>query len=113
VQFWDVFGKKGHPIRTTVSDMGPVLLSRLLELSDVQEGVLNIVFRIADDKKLLLLDLKDLRSMLSYVGENGQEFTTQYGNVTKQSVGSILRSLMALEDAGGRCFLWRAQAGYS
>ena len=104
VQFWDVFGKKGHPIRTTVSDMGPVLLSRLLELSDVQEGVLNIVFRIADDKKLLLLDLKDLRAMLSYVGENGQEFTTQYGNVTKQSVGSILRSLMALEDAGGDAF---------
>jgi DNA helicase HerA-like ATPase len=104
VRFWDVFGKKGHPIRTTISDMGPILLARLLELSDVQAGVLNIVFRIADDKKLLLLDLKDLRSMLQYVGDNAQDFTTQYGNVTKQSVGTILRSLMALEDAGGDSF---------
>jgi len=109
VQFWDVFGKKGHPVRTTISDMGPVLLSRLLELSSVQEGVLNIVFHIADDKKLLLLDLKDLRSMLSYVGEHAQDFTTQYGNVTKQSIGAILRSLMALEDAGGTAFFGEPQ----
>ncbi|MDD3395863.1 MAG: DUF853 family protein [Acidaminococcaceae bacterium] len=104
VTFWDVYGQKGHPVRTTVSEMGPVLLARLLELTDVQTGVLNIVFRIADDRKLLILDLKDLRSMLTYVGEHAKEFTTQYGNVTKQSVGAILRSLMALEDAGGENF---------
>lgn len=104
VKFWDVFGKKGHPVRTTISDMGPILLSRLMELSDVQTGVLNIVFRIADDKGLLLLDLKDLRSMLSYVGDNAKAFTTQYGNVSKQSVGAILRALMAIEDAGGDAF---------
>lgn len=104
VKFWDVFGKKGHPVRTTISDMGPVLLARLMELTDVQTGVLNIVFRIADDKKLLLIDLKDLRSMLTYVGENAKEFTTEYGNVSKQSIGAVLRALMAIEDAGGEAF---------
>ncbi|MBE6037429.1 MAG: DUF853 family protein [Clostridiales bacterium] len=103
-RFWDVYGKAGHPVRTTVSEMGPVLLSRLLELTEVQEGVLNIVFRIADDKQLLLVDLKDLRAMLNYVGEHNTEFTTEYGNVSRQSVGAILRALLALEDAGGQSF---------
>ncbi len=104
VEFWDVFGQKGHPVRTTVSDMGPLLLSRLMGLTDVQEGVLNIVFRVADDQKLLLLDLKDLRAMVQYVGGHGKELTTTYGNVSKQSAGAILRSLLALEDEGGDSF---------
>lgn len=104
VRFWDVYGKMGHPVRTTISEMGPVLLSRLLGLTGVQEGVLTIVFRIADDKGLLLLDLKDLRALVQYVGENNGEFTTSYGNVSKQSIGAILRALLALEDAGGNAF---------
>ncbi len=104
VRFWDVYGKMGHPVRTTISEMGPVLLARLLGLSDVQEGVLTIVFRVADDKGLLLLDLKDLRSLVQYIGENSTAFTTTYGNVSKQSVGAILRALLALEDAGGDVF---------
>ncbi len=104
VRFWDVYGKMGHPVRTTISEMGPVLLARLLGLTDVQEGVLTIVFRVADDKGLLLLDLKDLRSLVQYIGENNAEFTTSYGNVSKQSVGAILRALLALEDAGGNMF---------
>lgn len=104
VRFWDVFGKYGHPIRTTVSDMGPILLSRLLELTPAQEGILNIVFRVADDNKWLLIDLKDLRAMLNYVGEHCKELCITYGNVTKPSVGAILRALMALEDAGGDAF---------
>lgn len=104
VRLWDVYGKMGHPVRTTISEMGPVLLARLLGLSDVQEGVLTIVFRVADDRGLLLLDLKDLRSLVQYIGENSTEFTTTYGNVSKQSVGAILRALLALEDAGGDVF---------
>lgn len=104
VEFWDVFGKQGHPVRTTVSEMGPMLLARLMGLTDVQAGVLNIVFRIADDQKLLLLDLKDLRAMLQYVGDHSKELTTTYGNVSKQSIGAILRSLLGLEDEGGNYF---------
>ncbi|MEG1193132.1 MAG: helicase HerA-like domain-containing protein [Clostridia bacterium] len=102
--FWDVYGERGTPVRTTVSDMGPMLLARLLGLTDVQEGVLNVVFRIADDKKLLLIDLKDLRAMLKYVGDNRAEFTTAYGNVSTQSVGAIQRAMIALEDQGGDQF---------
>lgn len=104
VQLWDVFGEGGNPIRTTISDMGPLLLSRILGLNETQEGVLNIVFRIADEKGLLLLDLKDLRSMVQYVGDNAKEFTLDYGNISSQSVGAILRSLLRLEDQGGEYF---------
>lgn len=100
-RFWDVFGQEGHPARVTVSDMGPVLLSRLLNLTQVQSGVLNIVFRVADDNGLLLLDLKDLRAMLRYVGENREEFTNTYGNVSSASIGAIQRALLSLEDEGG------------
>lgn len=101
VTFWDVFGEKGHPVRATVSDMGPLLLSRLLNLTDVQTGVLNLVFKIADDSGLLLLDLKDLRAMLQFVGENDDEFKTEYGNVSKASIGAIQRGLLELETQGG------------
>lgn len=104
VRFFDVFGEKGHPVRATVSDMGPTLLARLMNLTEVQEGVLNIVFHIADDNNLLLVDLKDLRAMLSYVGENAKAFTVDYGNITKQSVGAIQRALLLLEDEGGDKF---------
>lgn len=104
VVFWDLFGKKGHPIRTTVSEMGPLLLSRLLGLNDTQEGVLSIVFQVADDQKMLLLDFKDLRSMLVHVAENASDFTTSYGNVSKASVGAIQRRLLTLEQQGGRAF---------
>lgn len=104
VRFFDVFQEGGHPVRSTVSDMGPVLLSRLLELTEVQEGVLNIVFHIADDNDLLLVDLKDLRSMLTYVGEHAKEFTVDYGNITKQSIGAIQRKLLQLQDEGGDMF---------
>lgn len=103
-RFWDIFGEHGVPIRVTVSDMGPVLLGRLLGLTDVQAGVLNIVFRVADDHGLLLLDLKDLRAMLQYVGDNRAEFTTQYGNVSTASVGAIQRALLSFEDEGGEQF---------
>jgi len=102
--FWDVFGEQGHPIRATVSEMGPLLLSRMMDLNDVQEGVLNIAFRVADEQGLLLLDMKDLRAILSFVGENAAQLTTQYGNVSKQSVGSILRQLLVLENQGGDKF---------
>lgn len=102
--FWDLFGKKGHPIRTTVSEMGPLLLSRLLELNDTQEGVLNIAFTLADDEGLLLLDLKDLRAMLNFVGENSSTISTQYGNVSKASVGAIQRRLLVLERQGAKKF---------
>jgi hypothetical protein len=98
--FWDLFGRQGHPVRTTVSDFGPLLLSRLLELNDAQQGVLNIVFRIADEQGLLLLDLKDLRAMLQYVAEQASTLTTQYGNVSKASVGAIQRQLLSLEQQG-------------
>ncbi len=103
-RFWDIFGKKGHPVRVTVSDMGPVLFARLLGLSEVQEGVLNIAFRVADDNGLLLLDLKDLRAMLKYVADNKEEFTVSYGNVSTASVGAIQRALLKFEDEGGEQF---------
>jgi DNA helicase HerA-like ATPase len=99
--FWDVFGKKGHPVRTTISDMGPLLLSRLLNLNDTQSGVLSLVFRVADDNGWLLLDLKDLRAMLKFVSDNAKEFRTLYGNVSAASVGAIQRRLISLEDQGG------------
>ncbi len=102
--FWDVFGAQGHPVRATVSEMGPLLLSRMMDLNDVQEGVLNIAFRVADEQGLLLLDMKDLRAILTFVGESAAQLTTQYGNVTKQSVGSILRQLLVLETQGGDKF---------
>lgn len=102
--FFDVYGKKGHPVRTTVSDMGPELLSRLLELNDTQSGIMSIIFRVADDNGLLLLDLKDLRSMLQYVGEHAAELKTTYGNVSGQSIGAIQRALLRLEDQGGSIF---------
>lgn len=102
--FWDLFGQKGHPVRTTVSEMGPLLLARLLELNETQEGVLNIVFKLADDEGLLLLDLKDLRSMLAAVSERATELTATYGNVSAASVGSIQRSLLVLEQQGGDAF---------
>ncbi len=101
---WDVFGKQGHPVRATVSDMGPLLLSRMLDLNDTQTGVLSIVFRIADDNGMLLLDLKDLRAMLQYVGENASQFTTQYGNISSASVGAIQRGLLQIESQGGDKF---------
>jgi DNA helicase HerA-like ATPase len=101
VVFWDVFGKKGHPIRATISEMGPLLLARMLNLNDTQAGVLTAVFRIADDNGWLLLDLKDLRAMLHYVGENASEFTSAYGNISTASVGAIQRGLLQLESEGG------------
>lgn len=101
---WDVFGEQGHPVRATVSDMGPLLLGRMLNLNETQAGVLNLVFKIADDRGLLLLDLKDLRAMLQYVGENAGEFTTQYGNVSAASVGAIQRGLLQIETQGGSKF---------
>ncbi|THF65060.1 helicase HerA-like domain-containing protein [Pseudothauera rhizosphaerae] len=102
--FWDVFGKDGHPVRATISDMGPLLLARLLNLNDTQTGVLQLVFKIADDNGLLLLDLKDLRAMVQYVGENAKTFTTEYGNVSAASIGAIQRNLLALEEQGGDVF---------
>ena len=101
---WDVFGEQGHPVRTTISDMGPLLLSRMLDLNDTQSGVLNLVFKIADDNGLLLLDLKDLRAMLQHVGENAKQFTTEYGNISSASVGAIQRGLLQLETQGGDQF---------
>src|SRR5436853_2492388 len=104
VVFWDVFGDNGHPVRATVSEMGPLLLGRLLDLNDTQEGVLNMVFRIADETGLLLLDLKDLRSMLQYVADSADQFKTQYGNVSAASAGAIQRNLLALESQGADKF---------
>jgi DNA helicase HerA-like ATPase len=104
VAFWDVFGEKGHPIRTTVSEMGPLLLSRILNLNETQAGVLSIVFKIADDNGLLLLDLKDLRSMAQYVGDNASQFKVQYGNISTASVGTIQRNLLVIEEQGGAKF---------
>ncbi len=103
-RFWDIFGEKGHPVRVTVSEMGPTLLGRLLGLTDIQAGVLNIVFKVADEHGLLLLDLKDLRSMLQFVGDNRAEFTTMYGNVSAASIGAIQRALLAFEAEGGELF---------
>jgi DNA helicase HerA-like ATPase len=102
--FWDLFGQQGHPIRTTTSDMGPLLMSRLLSLNDTQGGVLTLVFKIADDNGLLLLDLKDLRAMLQHVGDNAAQFKTQYGNVSAASIGAIQRALLELESQGGEHF---------
>ncbi|WP_010245393.1 helicase HerA-like domain-containing protein [Acetivibrio cellulolyticus] len=104
VRFWDIFGEGGHPVRTTVSEMGAMLLARLLGLNDTQAGVLSIVFRVADDRGLLLIDLKDLRAMIQYVGEHAKEFTLEYGTISTQSVGAILRNLISLEDQGGNLF---------
>ena len=101
VTFWDAFGEMGHPVRATVSDMGPLLLGRMLDLNDTQSGVLNLVFKVADDNGLLLLDLKDLRAMLAFVGENAKTFTTEYGNVSAASIGAIQRGLLELESQGG------------
>ena len=103
-RFWDIFGEKGHPVRVTVSSMGPQLLGRLLGLTEIQAGVLNIVFKVADEHGLLLLDLKDLRSMLQFVGDNRAEFTTMYGNVSAASVGAIQRALLTFEEEGGELF---------
>ena len=103
-RFWDIFGEVGHPVRVTVSSMGPVLLARLLGLTEIQTGVLNIVFKVADDNGLLLLDLKDLRAMLQFVGENRAEFTVEYGNVSAASIGAIQRALLAFENEGGELF---------
>ena len=104
VVFWDVFAEKGHPVRATISDMGPLLLGRLLNLNDTQAGVLQLVFKIADDNGMLLLDLKDLRAMIQYVGENARSFTTEYGNVSVASIGAIQRGLLNLEQQGGDLF---------
>ncbi len=101
VVFWDVFGEKGHPVRATVSDMGPLLLARMLNLNDTQAGVLTAVFKIADDNGMLLLDLKDLRAMLQHAAENAAQFTTEYGNISTASVGAIQRGLLQLEHEGG------------
>jgi uncharacterized protein len=102
--FWDVFGESGHPVRATVSEMGPLLLSRMMDLNDVQEGVVNIAFRVADEQGLPLLDLKDLRAILANVAENAKALTTQYGNVSKQTVGTIQRQLLVLENQGAEHF---------
>lgn len=101
---WDVFGQTGHPVRTTITEMGPLLLSRLLGLNETQTGVLNIIFKIADDSGLLLIDLKDMRSMLKYVGDNAADYTLDYGNISKQSIGAIQRGLLVLEEQGGNNF---------
>ena len=107
VRFFDVYGEQGHPMRATISDMGPDLLGRLMELNETQTGVLNIVFKIADDNGLLLDDLKDLRAMLNFVGQNAAEFTTQYGNVSAASIGAIQRALLGLENQGADLFFGR------
>ena len=104
VTLWDVFGEQGHPVRATVSEMGPVLLARIFNLNEIQTGVLAITFKIADDNGLLLLDLKDLRAMLAWVGENASQFTTNYGNVSAASIGAIQRGLLTLEQQGGDKF---------
>jgi len=104
VEFWDVYGRSGLPVRATVSDMGPLLLGRMLGLNETQEGVLGLVFKIADDNGMLLLDLKDLRAMLQHVGDNAAQFKTQYGNVTGSSIGAIQRGLLALESQGAAQF---------
>ncbi|ATQ77416.1 ATP-binding protein [Massilia violaceinigra] len=104
VTFWDVFGENGHPVRATISDLGPLLLARMLNLNDTQEGVLQLVFKIADDNGLLLLDIKDLRSMLQHVGDNAADFRTAYGNISAASIGAIQRGLVAVEQQGGDRF---------
>ncbi len=101
VMFWDVYGVKGHPVRTTVAEMGPLLLARMLNLNDVQAGVLNAIFKIADDQGWLLLDLKDLRAMSQHCAENSAQYQTEYGNISAASVGAIQRALLQLETEGG------------
>lgn len=105
VVFWDLYGKQGHPVRTTVSEMGPLLLARLLDLNETQEGVLYAAFRFADDEGMLVLDLKDLRALLTFVGENSKQLSLQYGNIAKQSIGAIQRRLLVLEEQDGNLFL--------
>ena len=104
VVFWDLFGEQGHPIRATISEVGPLLLSRLMDLNEVQEGVLNVCFRVADEQGLLILDLKDLRSMLGYISDHAAELTVRYGNVSKATIGTIQRQLLVLENQGGNEF---------
>ncbi len=104
VMFWDVFGNAGHPVRATISEMGPLLLGRIMDLNDVQQGVLTITFKVADDNGLLLLDLKDLRAMVQYVGENAKQLTSQYGNVSSASIGAIQRALLQIEQQSGTSF---------
>lgn len=104
VRFFDVYGEQGHPMRATISEMGPELLTRLLELNDTQAGILNIVFRVADERGLLIIDMKDLRSMLDYVGQHAKEYTTKYGNISSASIGAIQRSLLQLESQGADKF---------
>ncbi|GCB03418.1 ATP-binding protein [Ralstonia sp. SET104] len=104
VTLWDVYGERGHPVRATVSDMGPLMLSRMLELNDIQTGVLNLVFKIADDAGLALLDMKDLRAMLQHVGEHASDYTNKYGNISSASIGAIQRNLIALEEQGADQF---------
>ncbi len=107
VVFWDILGNNGHPIRTTISDLGPLLLSNLLELNDTQSGVLYSCFKVADDQGLLLLDLKDLRAMLTWMGDNANELRGDYGNISSSSIGAIQRQLLVLEGTGGRKLLRR------
>lgn len=104
VAFWDIFGENGINIRTTISEMGPILLSQLLGLNETQEGILNIAFKVADEQGLLLIDIKDLRAMLNYVGAHASELRNLYGNIAQQSIGTILRSLLVLEQQGGNQF---------
>jgi DNA helicase HerA-like ATPase len=104
VVFWDLFGEQGHPIRATISELGPLLLARLMDLNEVQEGVLNICFRVADEQGLVILDLKDLRAMLAYISDHAAELTVQYGNVSKPTIGAIQRQLLVLENQGGDKF---------
>jgi DNA helicase HerA-like ATPase len=104
VVFWDAFGQQGHPVRTTISEMGPLLLARMLGLNETQAGVLTLAFKIADDNKLLLLDLKDLRALLQHVGDNARQFTTRYGNISSASIGAIQRGLLTIEQQGGDKF---------
>src|ERR1700750_3285058 len=105
VTFWDVFGEQGHPVRATVSEMGPLLFSRLLNLNDTQAGVLTLVFKVADDSGLLLLDLKDLRAMLQHVGDHAKDLQTEFGNISSASIGAIQRGLLTLEQQGAYKFL--------
>ncbi|MCI6867131.1 MAG: DUF853 domain-containing protein, partial [Lachnospiraceae bacterium] len=104
VSFWDIYGEKGMPLRTTISEMGPLLLSQIMDLNETQSDILTVVFKIADDQNLLLIDTKDLRSMLQYVGENAKDFSMEYGNISKQSLAAIIRSVVALEAEGGDLF---------
>lgn len=113
VQFWDVFGEQGHPVRTTISELGPLLLERLLMLNETQGAVLSLIFKIADDNDLLLIDLKDLQKMLQYVGDNRSVFTTQYGNISTQSIGAIQRNLARLESEGGEVFFCEPELNIS